>query len=406
MASLRHRRIILTVTLASNLWIAVFATGQNASTNEATTQPASIALPEAIGRALTQNAEQLGPSITLAWTQRSSSRFSGEEYAQRFRIDPGFADVIANAQYDCRITWQEGKFIESRVDRLWPTKKQRSTDSATTAFNGEELYGCHLSIPENGDPTEEQASAYLLANLPESMEQASWGYGAILNSLGFRMPYRVPEMRAKTPVRSFVHMMLDDGARLISVEQVLLDGESLVRLRMLQEDPEHLAALKIDLEAYAEKLRSRSTEPEEVQRERVEYKRKKQQQTEWLTQIVWLDPKMNYATRKYECRLGNQLRWRTLYDEFAKVADRELFLPRKVVFEVFVSSTGPQMVFNEPISRITSEVTEIGTEKLDTTAFVPKITTDLAEFEDFRDDPDHPVTNIINSEDGIPPRKP
>jgi hypothetical protein len=378
-----------------------------AQTDPATTQPTSqpaIALPAEIDRALRHNVEQLGPSITIAYTQRGASRFSADEYSQRFRYDLAFADRVVNSQYDGRITWQGERFIDTRVEQLWPTKRERTTETMTNAFNGEEIYSVHLRVPENGDPPEESASAYLLAKLPESMEGASFNYGGMLNLAGYTMPWSIADMGAKAVPRDFVHAMIDDGARLISCDEVELNGEHLVRLRLMKEDPEHTEAMKIDLEQYADELRRESNLPEDVQRERLEYKRKKREQTELLTHIIWLDPKLNYVTRLYECRIGHVLRWRTSYSSFVKVPDRELLFPRKAVFEVFCSNSGPQNQFDEAVHQSIAEVVEISTKKLNDSAFVPKITTDAADFLDYRDDREHPVSIIINSTDGIPPR--
>ncbi|CAN5493878.1 hypothetical protein BH09PLA1_BH09PLA1_36950 [soil metagenome] len=375
--------------------------------NEPATQPVSIPLPAAIEKALTRNAEQLGPSITIAWKQRHGAHLSADEYAKVCKVMPAHADWAVNRQFDCRVTWQGAKFIQTRVDRLWATKKQRETDSLTYSFDGEDFYCWELTAPENGDASYERVSGYSLANFPSNEHMGpwmTWSRGGVLESAGYRMPGGIRDITGKVPTCSMVHALLDAGARLVSVNTVELDGRQLIRLCFVQEDPEHVAALKKDLEQYAEQLRG-TAEPEESQRELVELMRRKQERKEELTHLYWLDPSLNYALRQSERHLGGVLHTRTICDDFAKVPQRDLFFPRKIVNEDFHAGRHPERRFDKPIWRCVSEVTDIDPVKLDGKSFIPKIVTGSAEFTDSRDDPDHQITAIIN-EDSIPPRGP
>lgn len=211
-------------------------------------------------------------------------------------------------------------------------------------------------------------------------------------------------MRDKTPMRSKIRALLDDGGQLTNVDEVVLNDHALIRLRIISEDPDKKRAMNIDLEAYEEKLRRISVETDEQLRERIEFMRKQRQSPDHITHIFWLDPKLNYAIRQYELHRAGQVHWRYSCDDYVQVPDRDLFFPRKVKNESFHTGRDPLAVEKEPINS-SYEVTEISSARVPDAAFVPKITTSDAELTDFREDPDHPMTNRIN-EDGIPPRRP
>ena len=137
----------------------------------------------------------------------------------------------------------------------------------------------------------------------------------------------------------------------------------------------------------------------------MDYYRKLIDGPEHIVHTLWLDPKLHFALRRYEQHRAGALHARRTCDDFAKLPEREVYLPRKVVTENFHPGRDPYVVEAEPIVIHTSELKEMNRARVADDAFVPKITTPDASFRDHRDNPEQPSENQIN-EDGIPQRKP
>jgi hypothetical protein len=343
------------------------------------------------------------------YTQRNGSRLSVEEFAKITHSQPVHMEWLVNGQFECREIWQDGKFIETRIDLPRPNKPRNVSDAHTQAFNGEEVYMHDLSTPQDGEPPEEFVTARLLENMnaDPARPDTAWGNGHILHVAGYRVPGRISDMRARMPMRSEIRALLDEGGRLVSVEEVELNGQRLTRLRIVVEDAEYWRVQALDLDEYAERLRRASAESEERQRERIEQMRKKKEQPkpDDHTHTFWLDAKLNYAVRQREWHEGARLQSRAVCDDFAKPAGRDLQLPRKVTLEWFDDGLGPDsVVYNEALLRHVMEVTQISFERVPDSTFVPKITTANCTFVDYREQPDRPIETTIG-EDGIPPRR-
>lgn len=337
-----------------------------------TTLPApSIELPDRIRRALVRNAEQIGP-ITLAWTMQASSKYTKERAMNELNIDEYTASFNAGGNRESRLSWQEGKYrSHTHTPMNWPgiPPSIAGDHNIEGAFDGDTIYmGEVRPRPDNPDIRPQGSVLFRipLAHVPTqefNMDNPGWADTEFLDSIGLRMPVTIGDLKVGRGPQSHILFLLEQGARLIGLDDVELEGQKLVRLQLTTEDPDRASAMKADIDGMADRLRQISVETDERIAAIVEAARNRRQLPEHRTYVFYLDPELNFAIRQSEQRYSNGttkvLLGQTICQAFQRLDGRDLYLPAVCVSSSFVSPMLPGKYFSDPVSTMTYRVTDL-----------------------------------------------
>jgi hypothetical protein len=284
----------------------------------ATTAPA---LPAAIRDALARSAAAIDP-ITLRWTSRSRPANEIAELGRAFNEVARNHDRMSNEHRHYRLTFQAGKYRASHQEE--PQERLEVTPLHESAFDGAFLYGGTLQPPYDGLVQTHYLKYPLASQAPESDEHRYLS-SDVLDAMGIRLPVRLRDMKSRSPVRSEILAMLEqDGARLVAVDDVEVDGRKLVRLRILAADPE--------------------------------------QKTRKRLHVFHLDPGLNFAIcrREESWQEPDVPLTRTDLGGHEKLADdRNVFVPRRIVAQYYSREPVPAGQVAKPVQTRTTEVTQV-----------------------------------------------
>jgi len=154
-------------------------------------------------------------------------------------------------------------------------------------------------------------------------------------------------------------MLEQDGARLVAVDDVELDGRKLVRLRIVADDPERVMAEGAALDDMRKNLAGATTQAE-IDRVIEEIKRNRQLPPK-RTFVFHLDPGLNFAVRRHEEFWEPDVPLtRTDLDGHERLADdRDVFVPRKIETQYYSRKPLPAEQVAQPVQTRTSEVTQV-----------------------------------------------
>ena len=301
-----------------------------------------------------RNAALIAP-ITIRWTDRSRSMTELEELARSINADNERADRMFNAHRNYRVTFQDGKYRASNQDE--PREPREVPRLNESAFDGEFTYGGTVAPPEDG----QVQTMYLktpLANYKPIELEGQYLSTDVFEAMSIRLPVRLADLKAKSPVQSEILHMLDHGARLVGVDDVQLDGRKLDRLRILADDPERARAEGADLDAVRQELAGATTDAE-INRAIEEIKRNRQLPPKRLF-VFYLDPALNYAVRRRDEFWDETTPLsRTTNDGFEKLGDRDVFILRRSLFESYNRKPIPAGKVATPVQTRTMEVTQV-----------------------------------------------
>ena len=319
-------------------------------------QPASmLTLPAAIRDALAGSAAAVDP-ITLRWTTRSRSATELEQLAGAINAQAREHDRMINEHRHYRVTFQGGKYRASHQDE--PRERLEVTPLNESAFDGAFLYGGTIQPPYDGLVQTSYLKYPLAGQGPETGENR-YVSSDVLDAMGVRLPVRIRDMKSKSPVRSEILYMLEqEGARLVGVDDVELDGRKLVRLRILADDPERAMAEGVALDTVRREL-ARATTQAEIDRVIDEIKQKRQLPPKRLF-VFHLDPPLNFAIRRCEEFWEPDVPLtRTDLTGHEKLADdRDVFVPRTIVTENYSRKPLPPGQTAKAVQTRTTEITQ------------------------------------------------
>ena len=314
----------------------------------------SPTLPPAVRDALAATAAQVAP-ITLRWTSRSQSGTSLNELAKALSTaPPNPADRWTNEHRHYRVTFQDGLYRAGHHEE--PREPREAPDLNESAFDGTFLTTGRIAPPMDG----QVQTMYLKRPLSTYTEndEAQYLSTDLLDYMGVRLPVKVKDLKAKSPVRSEILSLLEQGATVQSVEETQHDGRRVIRLRIVAPDPQQSAAARADLNAVREEL-SHVTDPAEVDRVLEDIKRQRAQPA-MRTSLYYLDPAINYAIVRIEHRWEpDRPLSRTTMSEFEKLEGRDVHVPRKIVLESYNHDPVPPGVEPVPVQTRTTTVDAI-----------------------------------------------
>src|SRR5690606_10986496 len=220
------------------------------------------------------------------------------------------------------IKWQEGKLYDYRERK----GDDGSTAVTETAFDGRIRY-----LGQHGR-RRKVLGKHPLKSLQQKDPDAQIADTMYFQYSGFHLPDQVGDLVHPT-AESLPLKLLNESGTLISAQPLTVGSDDLFAIEIESANPEHAAALKLDIEAVRRDLEF-SKETDEDKEAIIQQLRDKQKLPETIRTRFFLDPKRNYAVVRWEHRygVGDAIRTCTCED-FVKVDGRSLWLPRKVSLE-------------------------------------------------------------------------
>jgi hypothetical protein len=349
-----------------------------------TTRPARVALPDEIRKALVRTAGQMGP-ITLACTMQSSSTYTKERAMTELKLREHDASFNAGARHEYRMEWQDHKYRSEFRAGEWPGMPENHVKSQhlVGAFDGETVYLADEQARPDDPNLLPQGSVTFrvpVAVTPTreyKLDNRGWTHGEwFFTMAGWRLPLSFGELKSNAPPRSQIIYLLDEGgAVLTAVDRVDLDQQACMRLTLVTINPDRKRADEIDPDEWVERMKKLGVaESEENLLAMAAAMREERKLPELLTQVFYVDPKLNYALRRAETRyvIGSDqsiLLTRTDCADFQQLPGRELFIPRTCVASWYTSNMLPGKYFDAPTVTFTYRVTELKLDAIDDARF-------------------------------------
>ena len=334
------------VTIAAALFVA------SAEKPTSSQQTSELKLPAAVQQALEENARQLSP-LSVTSTSRFVSRLSPTETLERLHMPTGQLDRFFEEQ-PCRVIWQDQQFYMSRKFHAGGPGDQTSMRTSEITFDGlvfsvGSIYEMPkgASVPGQGAPGKPgpkgNQNGLPVVNRVLSKEPVAKAMEVQPGGINNLNTYFRPEtglvlqpdsqsrsvggriVERKLHADSAVLDSLSHGGKLISVENVPVEGKPCVRIQIEAANPLRRIAEAIDLEKQREMLkRSRETPQRQAELLRALEELKSLPATRQY--VYYLDPSLHYAVRRCEQRYGPDLLSRTDCSQFEQIPGRQLWL--------------------------------------------------------------------------------
>ena len=318
------------------------------------------AIPDVIAKAIQQNAAQLSP-LEISWTSTFSSSFTPDELRSAAKIDPKIAHIFSDKTI-ATVIWQDGKIYTYRLSE----PRGRITEATS---DGRVAYmGAKAVTPDTHDRP--RLSKTLLATLASNQPKSVPVSADYFQITGLELANRAEDLAKCDSARSRIVSDLAAGASALSVTEVNLDGQETTRVELEEDNQIYVNAQKTDLTTLADELRNDGESEQEIA-DGIQAARLEKALPAKVRKIFFLDPKMNYAMRRYERRYPDgRLLELTTASDFSRVVDRPLWLPQNGVREMFVWSTVPDRVFEKPVMIEAFAVTKMATDRVASDTFV------------------------------------
>lgn len=348
----------------------------------ASQKTSELKLPAAVQQALEENARQLSP-LSVTSTSRFVSRLPPAETLERLHMPAGQLDRFFEEQ-PCRVIWQDQQFYLSRKFHLGAAGGQTTTATSEITFDGlvfsvGSIYEMPkgAGVPGQGAPGKPgqkgNQNGVSLVNRILSKEPASKALeiqsGGVNNlNTYFRVETGLvlqPDSQSRSVGGRIVERKLhadsavldglSHGGKLLSVENVPLEGKPCVRIEFEAPNPLRRLAEAIDLEKQRQILK-RSRETPKRQAELIQALEALNSLPAIRQYVYYLDPSLHYAVRRCEQRYGTDLLSRTDCSQFEQIPGRQLWLARKVESELHEYYSVPGTVIKESFL---SQITEV-----------------------------------------------
>jgi RNA polymerase sigma factor (sigma-70 family) len=369
-------------------------------------QTAASALPAVVEKALKENAQQLTP-ISVSCKIQMKTILSPTETFDRLKIQGLNRNDRFFAVHDSRVVWHGNKVRSSYTSPAGIDGDKESTSQSDIVYDGAAqvvLMGSTFNPSKAWLAQQKQKGARvepMMRNLTKEplakmLERQSTGLVAadmayFALATGFTLAASsngsASEGRRLAP-NSVVLAGLDQGWKLLSVQNTELDGRPVVRIDLEGANPIQVSALKFDLDDFRKRIAhqrasfeknaakfnaeqkemlSRSLAQQENMAIAIEVQRKLPATRRYS---FYLDPQLHYAVRRLDQGYGaDQLLVRSDCGDFQQLSGRNVWLPQKIESQMHEWYSVPDTVFKDSFLTQTLSVSAMSGDRLSDDAF-------------------------------------
>jgi hypothetical protein len=272
-----------------------------------------VALPEPIKKGLSRYADL--KTLSMNWTQQYQSSNLARERLAKSKIQ-----YLSLPRDQC-LVWQNGYLYGRTII---------GEDTNEFAFDGRIVAGGRFGTVGGKDRV-------LRKDLAIDRD-ASANYFAVeeLQHLGIQLPHGMAQVVERKPLQSFVLYLLEQGARIKSVDSVQLDGRSMQRISLLVKNPEWRRLQDLDLAKLDAELHKSAESGQGIQKHLAAVKRAKETMSPELMYVFDLDPQAGYALRRWQdLTKEGRLRMQADCSEHQQLPGHQIWLPRKCQIDYF-----------------------------------------------------------------------
>jgi RNA polymerase sigma factor (sigma-70 family) len=377
--------------------------------SQGTPPPQSVtsALPAVVEQALKENARQLTP-ISISCSIQMKTTLSPNEMFDRLKVQGMNRSERFFVVHDSRVVWQGNKVRSSYTSPAGINGDKESTSQSDIVYDGAAqvvLMGSAFNPSKAWLAQQKQSGANsgpMMRNLTKEplakmLERQSAGLIAadmayFHLATGFAMAASSNGgasggQQQLTP-SSAVLAGLDQGWKLVSVQNTQLDGRPVVRIDLDGVNPIQISAVKFDLDAHRKRVERQREDLEKMSAklnaEQKEMFTRQLAQQENMAKTIeaqrklpatrrysfYLDPQLHYAVRRLDQSYGSdQLLVRSDCSDFQQIAGRNVWLPKKIESQMHEYFSAPDTVFKENFLSQTLSVSAMSGDRVSDDAF-------------------------------------
>lgn len=322
-----------------------------------------IRLPVEIEEALRENGEQLSP-ITVATKTHIESKLPQDEAIKRLNMSDAPNPKVLFAERTCRTILQDHKlYVANSLFGETVDKKPIEGVSEVVIDGRFSLRGNRTNLPKSNAFLMKEFASTVFERMPEAFTAIS-PYFQMTASFALSSTVRAgagakgAEYRVNAESAVLAH--LRKGGKLVSVENVTLDGHKAVRVELEVPNPIRKGAELIDINQLRENQKHSKASPkwQEQVLQGVLAQRKLPATCRYA---YYLDPALHYAVRRLDRSYApDTLLSRSISSDFVQEPGRPVWLPRRIETEMheMPNQSTPDPVL---VDSILSEVLEITT---------------------------------------------
>jgi hypothetical protein len=361
------------------------------------TRAAELKIPPAVQQALEENARQLSP-ISVTCTMRVTSSLSPAETLERLKLANSFRPDRFFSEHPSRIVWQDQKIYASFKFLSGEVGDNETTSLSESTFDGQVVSNSSLYNPSKealarlkkmGGGAGPIARNITREPIAKVLQRQTFGLGIgsvyFQPAIGLLLESKSRGAVAgggvdeyKSHAESAVLNCLQNGWKLISVENTLRDSHRSVRIEMQGDNPIRSSAVAYDLDNYRQMVqRNRAANEKQLarltpqqkemilgsqrqQEERVRIIEEQRKLPAMRRYVFYLDPELHYAVRRFEQSYGpDTLLARSDCSHFEQIPGRQLWLPRRVETQLHEYYSVPETVFKDAFLTQILEVSAI-----------------------------------------------
>ena len=316
-----------------------------------------VELPPEVRLALEMQGEQINP-VSVNWTKELKS--VGRTNAQTFSVlnlehrDP---DKFFSPM-KCVFKWQKGLLYGSweQTTKQWGrTINEFAFDGAINYSGGSQMQHKTLIKKLNENSRRKEPHASLIET-------------RYFENYGLHIPSQFGELGKSIAVSKILSFLTNDG-KLTGARRETIDGKPTFVIEILVDNPETVAAKRIDLEQEKRDLEF-SKDSAEVKARNLKLLEDQQARSDKLRIVYYLDPAYNYAVRQWENWNDSQtLVRKCLCSDFVRVGERDVWLPQNVTIIFYEFFSRPGFITETPLLSETYSVTALSTETIPESQF-------------------------------------
>jgi RNA polymerase sigma factor (sigma-70 family) len=321
-----------------------------------------LRLPSKIEQALRENGRELSP-ITIACKTRTENKVPMDEAIKRFNLADAPDPKRLFQERTSRTILQDHKLYVANSFSGGQTEKKEPIEGVSeSVFDGNFSFsGSRTNQPSNPRVLRKEPAAMMLARMPQAFAAISpffeltSGFALTVEARGTASGAQ--KLNYHVDVESAVLANLRKGGKLLSVEDVTLDGRPVTRVELEVPNPIRKGAELIDIDKIREMQKHSPGNPK-WQEQVVQTILDQRKLPETCRYAYYLDPALHYAVRRFDRSFApDTLLSRSNFVDFQQVPGRQLWLPRRVETEMHEVPNQPGKVIAETILMNNLEVT-------------------------------------------------